>query len=175
MTAGRTQSYELAFNIQFSRRWAFSAGIWVKAMDQLTTASQYNSGIYEFKVSKNGDFGNAVGFDFTLDVWDENQAKSDISNAWHGNIAVPNLIFDDKNVFEKNLGSFFSIEYEKLTECLIFLNSGGVTSKTFCIPMNNFHRRGLPVFTNVRITRGARPALAGFRACHVPWHDSAPP
>ena len=67
MTAGRTQSYELAFNVQFSRKWAFSAGIWVKAMDQLTTASSYNSGIYEFKVAKNGDFGNAIGFDFTVE------------------------------------------------------------------------------------------------------------
>ncbi|MDA9684886.1 hypothetical protein N9U33_04805, partial [Candidatus Pelagibacter bacterium] len=40
--------------------------------------------------------------------------------------------------FEKNLGKYFKIEYEKLTECFIFLNSGGVTSKTKCIPLNNF-------------------------------------
>ncbi len=78
------------------------------------------------------------GFDFTLNVWDENKAKSDKNNAWHGNIAVPHLIFDNKDKFQKNLGKFFYIEYEKLTECLIFLNSGGVTSKTKCIPMNNF-------------------------------------
>jgi len=43
------------------------------------------------------------GFDFTLDVWDENNAKSDENNAWHGNIAVPHLIFDDKNKFNENL------------------------------------------------------------------------
>ena len=78
------------------------------------------------------------GFDFTLDVWDEDNAKSDEKNAWHGNIAVPHLIFDDKAKFEKNLGKYFKIEYEKLTECFIFLNSGGVTSKTKCIPLNNF-------------------------------------
>ena len=30
------------------------------------------------------------------------------------------------------------INHEKLVECLIFLNSGGVTSKTFFLPMNNF-------------------------------------
>ncbi len=78
------------------------------------------------------------GFDFTLNVWDEKNPKSDTENAWHGNIAVPHLIFDDKKTFEKNLGHLFNIEYEKLTECLIFLNSGGVTSKTTCIPMNNF-------------------------------------
>ncbi len=78
------------------------------------------------------------GFDFTLDVWDEKNPKSDEKNAWHGNIAVPHLIFDDKSKFEKNLGKYFFIEHEKLTECLIFLNSGGVTSKTKFIPMSNF-------------------------------------
>ena len=78
------------------------------------------------------------GFDFTLNVWDEKNPKSDEENAWHGNIAVHHLIFDNKKNFEKNLGHLFKIEYEKLTECLIFLNSGGVTSKTACIPMNNF-------------------------------------
>ena len=64
--------------------------------------------------------------------------KSDEKNAWHGNIAVPHLIFDDKKKFEEKLGNFFKVDYEKLTECFIFLNSGGVTSKTKCIPMNNF-------------------------------------
>ena len=71
MTAGRTQSYELAFNIQVSRTWAFTAGLWVKDMDQLTTANNYKSGVYEYKVAKNGDFGTAVGFDFTI----ENRGK----------------------------------------------------------------------------------------------------
>ena len=40
------------------------------------------------------------GFDFTLNVWDEKIPKSDEKNAWHGNIAVPHLIFDDKIKFE---------------------------------------------------------------------------
>ncbi len=83
------------------------------------------------------------GFDFTLNVWDEKNPKSDEKNAWHGNIAVPNLIFDNKEKFHNNLGKYFKIEYEKLTECLIFLNSGGVTSKTKCIPMNIFFLNAL--------------------------------
>ena len=78
------------------------------------------------------------GFDFTLNVWDEKIAKSDEKNAWHGNIAVPHLIFDDKKKFQENLGQLYNLEYEKFAECLIFLNSGGVTSKTRCIPMNRF-------------------------------------
>ena len=36
------------------------------------------------------------GYDFTLNVWDEKNPKSDVSDAWAGNIAVPHLIFDDK-------------------------------------------------------------------------------
>ena len=75
------------------------------------------------------------GFDFTKDVWDEKHPKSDEENPWAGNIAVPHLIFDNKNDFKKNLGNLFSIEFEELTECLIFLNSGGVTSKTLFIPL----------------------------------------
>ena len=78
------------------------------------------------------------GFDFTLNVWDEEEPKSDEKNAWHGNIAVPHLIFDDRYRFDKEIGNLFEIEYEELTECLIFINSGGVTSKTAFIPMNNF-------------------------------------
>ena len=78
------------------------------------------------------------GFNFNIDVWDEEKPKSNEYDAWHGNIAVPHLIFDDKKKFEKNLGKYFKMEYEKLTECFIFLNSGGVTSKTKYIPLNTF-------------------------------------
>jgi len=78
------------------------------------------------------------GFDFTKNVWDENDPKSDDKNAWAGNIAVPHLLFDDKEEFKIKMGNFFSIEYEEITECFIFLNSGGVTSKTMHIPLPFF-------------------------------------
>ena len=48
------------------------------------------------------------GFDFTKNVWDENDPKSDEKNAWAGNIAVPHLLFDDKETFKNNMGNFFS-------------------------------------------------------------------
>ena len=91
------------------------------------------------------------GFDFTLNVWDEKNPKSDENNAWHGNIAVPHLIFDDKEGYKKFLGSIFSIEYDKFTECFIFLNSGGVTSKTKCIPMNRFFLNILDFIDNILV------------------------
>jgi SAM-dependent methyltransferase len=83
------------------------------------------------------------GFDFTKNVWDENDPKSDEKNAWAGNIAVPHLLFDDKQAFKNKMGNFFAIEHEEITECLIFLNSGGVTSKTFHIPLPFFILRFL--------------------------------
>ena len=83
------------------------------------------------------------GYDFTLDVWDEKKPKSDENDAWAGNIAVPHLIFDDKKKFNENLGSLFSLEYEQLSECFIFLNSGGVTSKTFYVPLPEVFLQGL--------------------------------
>ena len=86
------------------------------------------------------------GFDFTVNVWNENEANSDEHNAWHGNIAVPHLIFDDKKEFNNNLGKIFKIDYEKLSECFIFLNSGGVTSKTKFLPMNRFFLNLLNLF-----------------------------
>ena len=91
------------------------------------------------------------GFDFTINVWDEKNPKSDEDNAWHGNIAVPHLIFDDKKKFNYNLGKYFKIEYEKLTECLIFLNSGGVTSKTGFLPMNNSFLNILHFFDKILV------------------------
>ena len=42
------------------------------------------------------------GFDFTVNVWDDSKAASDENNAWHGNIAVPHLIFDNKKNLKKN-------------------------------------------------------------------------
>ena len=48
-----------------------------------------------------------------------------------------------KKKFNENLGSLFSLEYEQLSECFIFLNSGGVTSKTFYVPLPEVFLQGL--------------------------------
>ncbi|MDA7443199.1 class I SAM-dependent methyltransferase [Candidatus Pelagibacter ubique] len=78
------------------------------------------------------------GFDFTKDVWDENVFMSDENDKWSGNIAVTNLIFDNVEKFNDKFGDKFSIHHQKFYECFIFLNSGGVSSKTIYIPLNNF-------------------------------------
>lgn len=91
------------------------------------------------------------GFDFTVNVWDEVKPKSDESDRWAGNIAIPNLLFDDKSEFKKKLGDLFSIKYEAFSECLIFLNSGGVTSKTFYIPLPIFFLKMLNYIDKILI------------------------
>jgi len=76
------------------------------------------------------------GFDFTVDPWSTTQPVTDEKNVWSGNIAVTNLIFDNINLFEEKVGNLYKIEHHKHYECLIFLNSGGIYSTTFYIPLN---------------------------------------
>ena len=78
------------------------------------------------------------GFDWTKDVWNDSVTATDDEDVWSGNIAIPHLLFDDKNKFKKNLGSIFEIEQDKILHELSFLNSGGVSSKTFYFPLNYF-------------------------------------
>jgi len=78
------------------------------------------------------------GFDFTKNVWDESSPATDEKDLWSGNSAIPYLLFDNNEKFNSILGNKFEIKYKKLCECLLFLNSGGVTSKTFYIPFNFF-------------------------------------
>tara|TARA_Y100000590_G_C15284174_1_gene849973 strand:- start:18 stop:731 length:714 start_codon:yes stop_codon:yes gene_type:complete len=82
------------------RTWAFSTAVWVKQMDELTTAKQYSSGVYEYKVARNGDFGSAIGYDFTVETRGDNfntmiqytysvaKASSEYDAAAFGNIIV---------------------------------------------------------------------------------------
>lgn len=67
MNASRTQSYEFGFNFQVGRHWRFSILGWLKDMDQLVTYKYNQSGVYEYQVFDNGDYGSAKGIDFTLE------------------------------------------------------------------------------------------------------------
>ena len=81
------------------------------------------------------------GFDFTKNVWSSNEPSADSKDLWSGNSAIPYLIFNNDKVFEEKLGNKFHIKYKIVCECFLFLNSGGVTAKTFCIPLNFFFLR----------------------------------
>ena len=67
MSAQRTQQYGASFNVQVGENWAYSIGAWVRDMDQLTRYTQERSGVYQYSVASNGDYGSAKGLDLTID------------------------------------------------------------------------------------------------------------
>ena len=100
------------------------------------------------------------GFDFTKDVWSAEDSTSSKDDIWAGNIAVPHLIFDNLDQFKDRLGSKFRIKHQKIYECFIFLNSGGVSSKTFYIPLNNFFLKIKEIIDKVLV--GLFPKIFGM-------------
>ena len=77
---------------------------------------------------------NHEGYDSTINVFDERNICTDPEDLWAGNNAIPNLLFDDINKFEDKVKSFKLVTH-KYSEFLTFINSGGVVSKTFYIPL----------------------------------------
>ena len=77
------------------------------------------------------------GYDYTVDVFDRNLICTDPDDLWSANCAIPNLLFDNKALFEKNI-PFFSMERTSFSELFLFLNSGGVIAKTKYIPLPRF-------------------------------------
>ena len=91
------------------------------------------------------------GFDFTKNIWSRKESMTNSEDAWAGNIAIPHLIFDDKKKFSEEFKTKFIIKHEKIYECFIFLNSGGVSSKTFYIPLNTFFLKILKYIDKILI------------------------
>jgi SAM-dependent methyltransferase len=74
------------------------------------------------------------GYSYDVDVFDDSKPVNDPSDLWSGNNVVPNLLFDDPAQFETRMGGFRVLE-QGFSETLVYLASGGVTSKTFFIPL----------------------------------------
>ncbi len=66
MTAARTESYSFAFNVQFNRFWAFTLGAYQKNTSKNLFASTNRSGVHQYQVFSNGDYGSSQGVEFTL-------------------------------------------------------------------------------------------------------------
>jgi len=98
------------------------------------------------------------GYDFDVDVFDRDAVLSDPANPWEANNAVPDLLFDDVARFEREVPAFEVLE-QRYGECLVFLNSGGVTHKTVSIPLPIWALRLLDRIDGV-ITRVAPGVLA---------------
>ena len=81
------------------------------------------------------------GYDFTKNVCNSDIPVNNPIDPWSANIASPNLIFDNFDRFNKQIGNKFEIKFKKYSEFILFLNSGGVIAKTFHIPLNNFFKQ----------------------------------
>jgi SAM-dependent methyltransferase len=74
------------------------------------------------------------GYDFTINVFDRDLICTSPTDLWSANCAIPNLLFDEVNNFNRNI-PYFKVLHTGFSEFFIFINSGGVISKTFFIPL----------------------------------------
>jgi SAM-dependent methyltransferase len=77
------------------------------------------------------------GYDFTLDVFDKDLICTDPDDLWSANTAIPRLLFDDEKKFHEKV-SYFQITHQSKSECLVYLNSGGIIAKTTSVPLPTF-------------------------------------
>ena len=73
----------------------------------------------------------------TDNVFIKNKNLFNPKNPWISNTAVAQLLFKNKQKFERNFPQYL-IEKNNVSEFFIFLNSGGVNSDFFNIKLNNF-------------------------------------
>jgi SAM-dependent methyltransferase len=88
------------------------------------------------------------GYSFEPDVFDDECICTDPNDLWAGNNAIPALLFADHQRFEQEV-PWFRIEGDQFTECATFLNSGGVTAKTYYLPLPEFLLHSLQAFDNL--------------------------
>jgi SAM-dependent methyltransferase len=74
------------------------------------------------------------GYDYDVDPFDPTTPMCDPDDPWSANNAVPDLLFDDLARFQEREPRF-EVLLHRHDECLVFLNSGGVTHKTPHVPL----------------------------------------
>jgi len=74
------------------------------------------------------------GWSYDVDPFDAEAVCVDGADPWSGNAAIAQVLFADPAKFEAHFPAFRVVE-NSLCECLVFLLSGGVSSKTFTVPM----------------------------------------
>jgi SAM-dependent methyltransferase len=84
------------------------------------------------------------GYSFDVDVFDDNSICTDPNDLWAGNNAIPRLLFDDHEAFLRAQPGW-EILRDEVVECLMFLNSGGVTAKTIYVPLPLAILKGLGI------------------------------
>ena len=79
-------------------------------------------------------FMHIEDFDFNVDVFDIDRVCTNPENPWDANNAIPNLLFDDVCKFERFV-PYFKVLEQKHSEFLVYIVSGGISGKTFTIPL----------------------------------------
>jgi len=82
-------------------------------------------------------FLNDEAWSFNVDIFNSKKNIFDPHSPWDANNATANLLFKNEKKFHSHFPEF-SIILNDLSEFFIFLNSGGVVQKKFCIPTNRF-------------------------------------
>jgi SAM-dependent methyltransferase len=100
------------------------------------------------------------GYSYDVDVFDSRVPANDPNDLWSGNNAVPNLLFDDAARFHQNVPGMQIVE-RGFGETLVYLASGGVTAKTFFVPMPNWALRSLKKIDD--LLTGVAPQLVALQ------------
>lgn len=90
------------------------------------------------------------GYSYDVDVFDAQVPANDPHDLWSGNNAVPNLVFDDAVRFHAQVPGFRIVE-QGFGETLVYLASGGVTAKTFFVPLPAWALRALKAIDDLLI------------------------
>jgi SAM-dependent methyltransferase len=90
------------------------------------------------------------GYDFTIDVFDKELICTDPDDLWSANTAIPRLLFDDEKKFHEKV-PYFEIVHQSKSECLVYLNSGGIIAKTVSVPLPTFLLKVLGLMDKVLI------------------------
>lgn len=77
------------------------------------------------------------GYSYLPNVFDETAICNDPADPWSANCAIPNLLFDDVERFERHVPDF-EIVHQSFSEFTCMLNSGGVIAKTVHLPLPNW-------------------------------------
>jgi SAM-dependent methyltransferase len=82
------------------------------------------------------------GYSYDVDVFDDAVPVNDPDDLWSGNNAVPDMLFDDEATFHRRVPGWRILE-QGFGEVTVYLASGGVTAKTFFVPLPGWLLRTL--------------------------------
>jgi hypothetical protein len=100
------------------------------------------------------------GYSYDIDVFDAQVPANDPNDLWSGNNAVPNLLFDDTERFHQQVPGMRIVE-QGFGEMLVYLASGGVTAKTFFVPLPKWALRSLKLVDD--FLTGVAPQLVALQ------------